>query len=59
MDQVTAAVTQNLSRYGYWLDTYFDYKVSMPISKYSFLRFQDPAYEHGKTVVVDKGGSRL
>lgn len=58
MDQVTA-VTGDISEYGYWLDTYFDYKVAMPISKYSLPTLQDPAYEHGRTVVVDKGGSRL
>ena len=58
MDQVTA-VTAELSTYGYWLDTYFDYKVAMPISKYSLPTLQDPAYEHGRTVVIDKGGSRL
>lgn len=58
MDQVTA-VEHWISLYGYWLDTYFDYKVAMPLSKYSLPSLQDPAYEHGKTVVVNKGGSKL
>ena len=58
MDQVTA-VTADLSTYGYWLDTYFDYKVAQPLSKYSLPSLQDPAYEHGKTVVMQKGGQKL
>ena len=58
MDQVTA-VKQWISRFGYQLDTYFDYMVAMPISKYSLPTLQDPAYEHGKTIVVNRGGSKL
>ena len=58
MDQVTA-VSSTLSTYGYWLDTYFDYKVAQPLSKYSLPSLQDPAYEHGKTVVMQKGGQKL
>lgn len=58
MDQITA-VKQWISDYGYQLDTYFDYKVAMPISKYSLPTLQDPAYEHGRTIVVNRGGSKL
>ena len=58
MDQVTA-VANDLSKYGYWLDTYFDYKVAQPLAKYSLPSLQDPAYEHGKTVVMSKGGQKL
>lgn len=58
MDKVTA-VKEWLSDFGYWLDCFFDYKVAMPLSKYSLPSLQDPAYEHGKNVVVSKGGSRL
>ena len=58
LDQVTAVADQ-LSEYGYWMDCYFDYKVAMPLSKYSLPSLQDPAYEHGKTIVVSKGGSKL
>ena len=58
MDQVTA-VSQDISTYGYWLDTYFDYKVAQPLAKYSLPSLQDPAYEHGKTVVMQKGGQKL
>lgn len=58
MDQVTA-VSQDISRYGYWLDTYFDYKVAQPLAKYSLPSLQDPAYEHGRNVVMQKGGQKL
>lgn len=58
MDQVTA-VTGDLSNYGYWLDTYFDYRVAQPLAKYSLPSLQDPAYEHGKTIVMQKGGQKL
>lgn len=58
MDQVTA-VSNQLSTYGYWLDTYFDYKVAQPLAKYSLPSLQDPAYEHGKSVVIEKGGQKL
>lgn len=58
MDQVTA-VTGDISEYGCWMDCYFEYKVAQPLAKYSLPSLQDPAYEHGRTVVVHKGGRRL
>lgn len=58
MDQVTA-VSSEVSTYGCWMDCYFDYKVAQPLAKYSLPSLQDPAYEHGRTIVVHKGGSRL
>lgn len=58
MDQVTAA-TSTISNYGCWMDCYFDYKVAQPLAKYSLPSLQDPAYEHGRTIVVNKGGKRL
>lgn len=58
MDQVTA-VTSDISTYGVWMDCYFDYKVAQPLAKYSLPSLQDPAYEHGRTIVVHKGGQRL
>lgn len=58
MDQVTA-VSSTLSTYGVWMDCYFDYKVAQPLAKYSLPSLQDPAYEHGRTIVVHKGGYRL
>lgn len=58
MDQVTA-VNGAISGYGCWMDCYFDYKVAQPLAKYSLPSLQDPAYEHGRTIVVHKGGNRL
>lgn len=58
LDQV-AAVAGTISDYGYWADTYFDYKVSMPLAEYSIPSLQDPAYEHGETVSVNKSGTNL
>lgn len=58
LDQV-ASVDGDISKYGYWCDTYFDYKVSMPLAKYSVPSLQDPAYEHGSDVVVDRGGKQI
>lgn len=58
MDNITA-VKSTISEYGCWVDSYFDYKVSMPLAKYSLPSLQDPAYEHGKTIVVRRGGFRF
>lgn len=58
LDQVSA-VEGDVSKYGYWLDCYFDYKVSMPLSVYSIPSLQDPAYEHGTEVSVNPNGKTL
>ena len=58
LDDVSA-VDGDVSKYGYWADTYFDYKVSMPLARYSVPSLQDPASEHGDSVTIDKGGKHL
>lgn len=58
LDQVSAAY-QDISKYGYWCDTYFDYKVSMPLARYSIPSLQNPAEEHGEAVTVNRGGTHL
>lgn len=58
LDQITA-VSGDVSNYGCWMDMYFDYKVSQPLAKYSLPSLQDPAYEHGRTLVINRGGSKL
>lgn len=58
LDQVSA-VQGNISNYGYWCDTYLDYKVSMPLARYSVPSLQDPAYEHGEDIVVSRGGKQI
>lgn len=58
LDQVSA-VNGDVSKYGYWCDTFFDYKVSMPLAEYSIPSLQDPAYEHGVDISLDKCGKQL
>lgn len=58
LDQVEA-VTDNLADYGYWADCFFDYKVSMPLAKYSIPSLQDPAIEHGQTELMSRGGTSI
>ena len=58
LDQVSA-VSGDVSKFGYWCDSYFDYKVSMPLARYSVPSLQDPAYEHGEDVIVNTRGTQL
>lgn len=58
LDNVTA-VSGALSEYGVWVDTYFKYRVSMPLARYSLPTLQDPAYEHGKSLTLRRGGFRF
>lgn len=59
LDQVYAAEVQSAGGFGYWVDTFFDYKVSMPLARYSIPSLQDPAAEHGESVVVNNRGTQL
>lgn len=58
LDKVSA-VEGDISKYGCWIDTYFNFKASMPLARYSVPSLQDPAYEHGVDVSLNRGGSRL
>lgn len=58
MDQVTAVDSQ-ISDYGVWVDSWLDYKVSMPLYEYSVPSLQDPAYEHGNTFLINRGGRNI
>lgn len=58
MDQILA-VSQGVSGFSYWTDSYIQCFESMPLSRYSVPTLQDPAYEHGRTIVLDKGGNKL
>lgn len=58
LDQVMAVTNENAG-YSYWVDFYCDYKVSMPLARYSIPSLQDPAYEHGDTVWLNRGGVRI
>lgn len=39
-----------------WLDSMLQYRVSMPLAEFSVPSLQNPAYEHGKTVVLNRNG---
>lgn len=58
LDNVTAVRSQ-LSSYGYWYECGFMYRVSQPLADYSVPSLQNPAYEHGDTVTVHRGGFRF
>lgn len=58
LDQISAVGTE-VSDYGAWIDHFFDYKVSMPLAEFSMPSLQDPAYEHGHTVMVDRNGKHM
>lgn len=55
MDQVTA-VDEAISDYGYWLDIFFDYKVSMPLNAFSIPSLENP---QGHTEFIRKPGYTL
>lgn len=52
LDQV-AAVSGQIAQYGYWLDMFFDYKVSMPLAAYSIPSLENP---NGPTEWVPRPG---
>lgn len=39
-----------------WFDCMLNYKVSMPLAEFSIPSLQDPAYEHGESVVLRRNG---
>lgn len=55
LDQV-AAVAGTISQYGVWIDCFFEYKISHPLAQYSIPSLQDPAYEHGRGVIISRTG---
>lgn len=58
LDQV-AAVSVGVSGFNYWAEVYFNFKVVQPLNEYSIPSLQDPAYEHGHKIVVNKNGGSL
>lgn len=58
LDNVTA-VNAAISNYGFFAQFAFDYKVSQPLAQYSLPSLQNPAYEHGVTVKIHRGGFRF
>lgn len=58
LDNVTA-VTSDLSNYGVWIDSFIDFKTSEPLVESAMPSLQDPAYEHGHGVTIQRNGSKL
>ena len=58
LDNVTL-LKSAVSNYGYWYECGFKYRCSMPLAQYSVPSLVDPAYEHGETVTVHRGGFRF
>lgn len=53
LNNVTA-VSAQLSSYGCWIDSYINLKTVEPLVDNAIPSLQDPAYEHGHTVVLDQ-----
>lgn len=58
LNNVTA-VSNQLSLYGCWIDSYIQYFCSMPLAKYALPSLQNPAYEHGVSVHLNNNGSKI
>lgn len=58
LDQV-AAVDGDISKFGFWADFYFDYKVTMPLGRSVMPSLIDPAVFDGKTVYLPRANKTL
>lgn len=58
LDEISAT-DSIISDYGAWMQFGFDYKCVQPLALYSLPSLQDPAYEHGHSVTLNRGGFRL
>lgn len=58
MDNVTA-VSADLSEYGALVDLYFNFFKTLPISQYCVPSLVDPATEHGRSILVKRGGTNI
>ena len=54
-----SAVGSNLSTYGVMCDMFFDFGVSQPLYDSSIPSLVNPAEEHGKDIMVMRGGKRI
>lgn len=54
-----SAVGQQISQYGVMLDSYLDFSVSQPLYDSSIPSLVNPSEEHGRDVVVMRGGKRI
>lgn len=59
LDNVTT-INAAIRSYGYWIDADFDLRIVAPLMSPGTLpSLENPAYEHGDTVTVHRGGFRL
>ena len=55
LDQVFA-VSSGVSGVSAWYDSIVDLRLSMPLAEFSIPSLQDPAYEHGDSVILRRNG---
>lgn len=58
LDQI-AAVDGDISKFGFWADFYFDYRVTMPLGRSVMPSLIDPAVFDGKTVYLPRANKTL
>lgn len=58
LDNVSA-VTNQISQFGVMVDSFLDFSVSQPLYDSSIPSLVNPAEEHGREVVVMRGGKRI
>lgn len=58
LDNITA-VQGWLSQYGIMIDSFIDFKVSEPLSESAVPALVNPALEHGRSIYLRSGGSKL
>lgn len=56
LDQIFAASSELYGGFSYWVDMLHDWKISSPIADFVLPSLQDPAYEHGHSVTIQKNG---
>lgn len=56
LDQIFAASSQLYGGFSYWVDMLHSWKISSPIADFVLPSLQDPAYEHGHSVTIQKNG---
>lgn len=56
LDQIFASSSDLPGGFSYWVDMLHSWKISSPIADFVLPSLQDPAYEHGHSVTINKNG---
>ncbi len=56
LDQIFAASSELYGGFSYWVDMLHSWKISSPIADFVLPSLQDPSYEHGHSVTIQKNG---